>query len=159
MTSSYENRVRGEGDGFAFAETRKEHVADTHPLRETFTPEEWRQLSRDVQLCRISWPVGIVKSGSVEDVIDNTGEYLMSEYDELKAMTDRLCRLMDWEPGTSHKFEIIRQTCSGKAAALSVEKGNEIADKLEELMKALCDHATGTKGDETIPRTAEAPRY
>lgn len=53
-------------------------------------------------------------------------------YPELKSMTDRLCNLMGWETGTSHKFEIIRQTCGGKAAALSIEKGNQLADRLEQ---------------------------
>jgi len=49
-------------------------------------------------------------------------------------MADRLCKLMNWEPGTAHKFEIVRQTCSGNAAALSIEKGNQLADRMWELM-------------------------
>jgi len=67
-------------------------------------------------------------------------------YARLKAMTDRLCKLMGWEPSTAHKFEIIRQTCGGNAAALSIEKGNQIADKLEEwdktAIEALSDAGT-----------------
>ena len=59
------------------------------------------------------------------------------DYSELRAMTDRLCKLMGWESGSSHKFEIVRQTCSGKAAALSIEKGNQIADKLTVMRIAL----------------------
>jgi len=79
----------------------------------------------------------------------------VNDYTELRAMTDRLCKLMEWEPGTSHKFEIIRQTCSGKAAALSIEKGNEIADKLEELMKAVCDYKLANIGQEFLEGMAE----
>lgn len=70
-------------------------------------------------------------------------------------MTDRLCKLMQWEPGTAHKFEIIRQTCGGKAAALSIEKGNQLADKLEELMKSLCDHELANIGQEFLDGMAE----
>jgi chemotaxis protein histidine kinase CheA len=76
-------------------------------------------------------------------------------YAELQSMTDRLCRLMQWEPGTAHKFEIVRQTCSGKAAALSIEKGNQIADKLEELMKAVCDQQLAAIGEEFLDGMAE----
>ena len=62
---------------------------------------------------------------------------LIAKTRHLKAMTDRLCELMGWEPGASHKFEIIRQVCSGKAAALSIEKGNQIADKIEESIRKI----------------------
>lgn len=68
------------------------------------------------------------------------------DYNELRAMTDRLCKLMGWEPSTTHKFEIIRQTCGGKAAALSIEKGHQIADTLTELMKAQCDRQLAKSG-------------
>ena len=31
-----------------------------HPLRESLTDEEWKQLGKDVQFCRASWPIGLV---------------------------------------------------------------------------------------------------
>lgn len=60
-------------------------------------------------------------------------------YPELEAMTGRLCKLMGWEAGKAHKFEIIRQTMKGNAAALSVEKGNQIADRLE-MYRKRCEY-------------------
>jgi hypothetical protein len=48
-------------------------------------------------------------------------------YPELRAMQDRLCRLMGWERGTTaHKFDIVRQTCSGRAVALSIDCDYEL---------------------------------
>ena len=60
-----------------------------------------------------------------------------NDYADLKAMTDRLCKLMGWEPST---VEIVRQTCRVQAATLSLENGNQIADRLEELEKQLCQY-------------------
>lgn len=38
---------------------RDEHSIKRHPLRPLLSNEEWEQLRLDVQLCRISWPVGL----------------------------------------------------------------------------------------------------
>jgi len=54
--------------------------------------------------------------------------------EELRAVVHRLAMLMDWEPHESHKFDIVRQVCRGTALAMSVDKGNQLADKLERLM-------------------------
>ena len=52
---------------------------------------------------------------------------------ELLAMCNRLRSLMGWEPHNSHIFEIIRATGNGRATALSIEKGNQLADRIESL--------------------------
>jgi hypothetical protein len=70
-------------------------------------------------------------------------------------MTNRLCKLMGWTPSKSHKFEIVRRTCSGEAVALSLEKGNEIADRLEELERAVCDCELANIGNRFLDEMEE----
>ena len=74
----------------------------------------------------------------------------MNDIERLTAARDRLCRMMGWEKTTSHKFEIIRQTMSGNAIALGVDKAEAIADRLAELEKELCDYKLAEIGGEFL---------
>lgn len=69
---------------------------------------------------------------------------------EIETAQQRLCRLMNWKPSMSHKFEIIRRTMGGTAIALSVEKAQQIADRLEALERELCDYKLAAIGQEFL---------
>jgi hypothetical protein len=52
---------------------------------------------------------------------------------EAEATAARLCRLMDWPQSKTNVFEVWRQTGTGKALAIGLEKANELAAELERL--------------------------
>jgi hypothetical protein len=64
-------------------------------------------------------------------IMSETRQAVETDFDELRAMTNRLCRLMDWQPSESHKFEGMRRMCGGSATAMSIEKGHQLADRIE----------------------------
>ena len=37
-----------------------EHSLERHPILQVISPAEYAQLRRDVQLCRVSWPISFV---------------------------------------------------------------------------------------------------
>jgi hypothetical protein len=46
---------------------------------------------------------------------------------------DRLCKLMGWPPGESHKFNVLRKVMTGQAVAVSVNKLEGLADEIDKL--------------------------
>lgn len=51
--------------------------------------------------------------------------------DRAKATVERANRLMGWEYKESHPFQLIREMCSGDSVVISLDKLNQILDRIE----------------------------